>query len=69
MICTFCGHETETSFHFCVDCGNKLSGHLTGKIRFHNLRQLNAAVFADKDDTIDLCFDLLNPYQSEVKYG
>lgn len=61
MICTFCGHETENSFYFCAECGNKLSGHLLGNLRFQNLRQLNTAVFADKDDTIDVCFDLLNP--------
>ena len=60
MICTFCA-DTETSFHFCVKCGNELSGHLLGKLRFQNLRQLSVAVFADKDDTIDVCFDLLNP--------
>ena len=61
MICAFCGADTETSFHFCVKCGNKLSGYLLGKLRFQNLRQLSIAVFADKDDTIDVCFDLLNP--------
>lgn len=61
MICTFCGTDTQTSFLFCSACGGKLSRHLLGKLRFANLSQLNLAVFADKDDTIDICFDLLIP--------
>ena len=57
--CTFCGADSR--LYFCPDCGNKLSRYLGGKLRFQNLRELNMAVFADKDDTVDICFDLLNP--------
>lgn len=65
--CVFCGSDCITST--CVACGNKLSAHFGLKLRFRNLRDLNAAILVDADDTIDVCFDLLNPYQSEVKHG
>lgn len=68
MICTFCGIEHDHAFYFCPQCGQTLSRHLLGQLRFSSLRQLNTAVFADKDDTVDLCFDLLNP-QRGVKHA
>lgn len=70
MICTFCGADHQHSFQFCPDCGQKLGRFLCGKLRFRNLRELNAAVFADRDDTVDQCFDLLNPkFNEDAQYA